>query len=291
MFQRARESWSSVRRVRLLLCLLPPALLFAKAEPKKPLAIVHAALLEAEDGFIRPDNVYQPGETIYFVFNIQGYAVDRDTNRVKLSYRIDALDYNGVPFVEPDAGKIDTELAPQDSKWMPRVRFSPTLPLWAESGNYKFAIHVTDELARKDLAQDVAFQVRGRKVEPSASLVARNFQYSRQEDGDPLPAPAYRRGDVLWASFDITGFKIGEKNLVDVDYDLAVQNAENKVIFQQPQPAAERGTSFYPRRYVHATFNLNLEPSIQPGQYIIILTLHDKLGSQADQSRHAFTVE
>jgi hypothetical protein len=152
-------------------------------------------------------------------------------------------------------------------------------------------IHVTDELAKKDLAQDVGFQVRGRKVEPSAALVARNFQFSRQEDGEPLPAPAYRRGDVLWASFDITGFKTGEKNLLDVDYDLSVLNAENKVIFQQPQPAGERGTSFYPRRYVHATFNLNLEPGIQPGQYTIVLTLHDKLGSQTDQSRHPFTVE
>ena len=266
------------------------ALVLWGADQKKPLTIVNTALLEVEDGFARSDRAYLSGETVYLAFNIQGYTADR-TSHVKLSYRIDALDPNGVPFVEPEIGKVDTELAPQDAKWMPRVRFSPTLPPFADSGKYKLAIRVTDELTKAQVSQEVPFQVTGRDVEPSNTLVVRNFQFSRQEDGDPLPTPAYRRGDVLWASFDLTGYKAGEKNTIQVDYHVAVYNAENKLLFQQPEPAQEKGASFYPRRYVHAVFSLNLESTILPGEYTIVLTARDAIGNQTSESRHKFTVE
>jgi hypothetical protein len=269
--------------------LLVGGLCFA-ADQKKPLAIVRSALLEAEDGFARSDAVYQPGETVYLAFNIQGYAADRNS-RIKLSYKIDALDSNAVPWVEPETSKIDVELAPQDSKWLPRVRFSPTFPLFAEPGAYKLVIHVTDELAKSEVSQEIPLQVRGRNVPPSPTLVTRNFQFSRQEDGEPLPTAAYRRGDTLWASFDMTGYKTAEKNRVEVQYHLAVLNAENKKIFEQPEPAREIGSTFYPRRYVHAVFNLNLESGIAPGGYTIVLTVRDLLGNQTDESRHAFTIE
>lgn len=265
----------------------------AAADQKKPvpLAVVHATLLEAEDGApVRSDTLFQPGEALYLAFNVQGYTADKN-NRVKLTYSIDSLDFKGVPFVPPEAGKVDEELSPQDAKWLPRVRFSPTLPPFADSGQYKFAIRVTDEIAHKQMAFELPFQVHGRDVEPSATLVVRNFHFSRQEDGEPLPAPAYRRGDVLWAAFDITGYKVAEKNQIDVDYHLSVLNSASKQIFDQPDSAEEKSASFYPRRYVHAVFNLNLESSIQPGEYTILLKTRDLLGSQAYEARQKFTIE
>lgn len=267
------------------------AVLVPASAQRKPLAIVHAALLEAEDGFASaPGTVYQSGETLYLVFNIEGFERDR-TDHIKLSYRIDSLDFKGIPFVPEESGRADAELSPQDAKWMPRIRFSPTLPPFADSGNYKFAIHVTDELAKKEISLELPFQVRGREVESSPTLVIRNFRFARQEDGEPLPVAAYRRGDVLWASFDITGYKTGEKNFVQVQYDLAVYNGENKLIFKQPEPAEEKGTSFYPRRYVHAVFNLNLESTIASGEYAILLAVRDGLGNQTSETRQKFTVE
>ena len=261
------------------------------AAQKKPLAIVHATLLEAEDGFASaPGTVYQSGETLYLVFNIEGFEKDRK-DEIKLSYSIDSLDPKGIPFVPQEQGRVDAELSPQDAKWMPRVRFSPALPPFADSGNYKFAIHVTDELAQKEARLELPFPVRGREVEPSSTLVIRNFRFARQEDGEPLPVAAYRRGDVLWAAFDMTGYKTGDKNSIQVEYDLAVYNGENKLIFKQPEPAEEKGSSFYPRRYVHAVFNLNLESGIAPGQYAIKLTARDQLGNQTTESRQTFTVE
>ncbi len=273
--------------VALLLCAAAPA----SSQPKKPLAIVNAALLEADDGLAaRSDTVYLPGETLYLSFQIQGYTTDRQ-NHVKLSYRIEALDPSGIPFAEPEQNKIDTELLPQDAKWVPRVRFSPAIPPFADSGHYKFAIHVTDEIGKAETRQELPFQVRGRHVPPSPTLVVRNFQFSRQEDGEPLPAPAYRRGEALWAAFDITGYQKGEKNLVWVDYGVAVVNVEGNVLFQQAEPAEEKGIFFYPRRYVHAVFSLNLERSIAPGEYTIVLTVRDRLSDQTYEDRHKFTVE
>ncbi len=264
-----------------------PALL---PQSKKPFT-VQALLLEAEDGFAaRADTVYLPGETLYLLLQIQGHAVDR-SSRVRLSYRIEALDFNGVPFVEPELGKIETELAPQDARWVPRVRFSPALPPFADSGKYRFLIQVTDELAKTQARQEVGFQVRGRRVDASDALVIRNFAFSRQEDGEALPVSAYRQGDVLWAAFDLTGYKTGEKNLVSVEYTLVVVNGLSEVIFRQPEAAREQGTSFYPRRYVHAVFSLNLEKGIRPGAYTILLSARDSLGAQSSEGRFPFTVE
>jgi hypothetical protein len=286
------------RRAQVLLfsCLVAavwPSDPAAGADQKKvvPLAVAHATMLEAEDGApVRSDTVFQPGEALYLAFNIQGYTADKN-NHVKLSYSIDSLDFKGVPFVPPEAGKVEEELSPQDAKWLPRVRFSPTLPPFADSGQYKFAIRVTDEIAHKQAAFDFPFQVHGRDVEPSPTLVVRNFHFARQEDGEPLPAPAYRRGDVLWAAFDITGYKVAEKNQIGVDYHLSVLNGEDKQIFDQPESAEEKSASFYPRRYVHAVFNLNLESGIKPGEYTILLKTRDLLGNQTYETRQKFTIE
>jgi hypothetical protein len=270
---------------------LQPAAVPAGTPQKKHLSIVHAALLEAEGGLEAPAGaIYQPGETLYLAFYIEGYTKDR-SGRVKLAYSIDALDPKGVPFVQPEVSRIDTELAPEDARWRPRVTFSPALPPFADSGAYRFVIHVTDELANAQASQEVPFQVRGRDVAPSATLVVRNFHFSRQEDGEPLETAAYRRGDTVWASFDITGYKIEANNAIRVEYVSSVLNSEGKVIFQQPQPAEEDGSSFYPRRYVHAVFNLDLESTIPAGKYTIVLKVHDKLGNQSNESRHTFTVE
>jgi hypothetical protein len=261
------------------------------AQKKAAFAIVNLALLEAEDGFAaRADNVYAPGETLYLAFHVQGYAVDRQS-RVHLSYRIDALDHAGIPFVEPEIGKVVTELAPQDAKWMPRVRFSPALPPFVDSGKYKFRVQVTDEMAKSQVSQELIFQVKGRDVDPSPELVVRNFGFSRQEDGDILPIAAFRRGDVLWASFDITGYKVADQNRLAVDYGIAVYNGENKLIYKQPEPAREEGISFYRRRYVHAIFSLNLEKGLQPGDYSVVLSVRDLIGNQTHESREKFTVE
>jgi hypothetical protein len=282
---RCRKAWLfSAAGVGLLLVLTPLA-----AQQSK-LAIVNAALLEAEGGFPAPgDAVYVPGETLYLAFNIQGFTRTRD-EQIRLSYHIDARDFKGVRFLPPEEGRIETRLAPQDAKWMPRVRFSGSLPAFADSGTYKFAIRVVDELGKVEARQEVTFPVRGRNVPPSDTIVVRNFAFSRQEEGEPLPAPAFRPGDELWASFDITGYQIGERNRIGVEYNLAVLNEAGEVVYQQPEAAREEGTSFYPRRYVHAVFSLNLAGT-ERGQYTIALTIRDAISEQTEESRHTFTVE
>jgi hypothetical protein len=146
-------------------------------------------------------------------------------------------------------------------------------------------------MSKAQVSQELIFQVKGRDVDPSSDLVVRNFGFSRQEEGDALPIPAFRRGDVLWASFDITGYKTAETNRLAVDYGIAVYNGENKLIYKQPEPAREEGTSFYRRRYVHAIFSLNLEKGLQPGEYSVVLGVRDLIGNQTHESREKFTVE
>ena len=52
--------------------------------------------------------------------------------------------------------------------------------------------------------------------------------------------------------FDITGFKYGEKNRIDVSYTTSFLSPVGKVLWTQPEPAVEQSESFYPKRFVAA---------------------------------------
>ena len=134
--------------------------------------------------------------------------------------------------------------------------------------------------------------VRGRQVEPSEKLVIRNFRFYRgEEDTQPVEKAAYRGGDAVWARFDIIGFQYGEKNRIDVSYVAMVISPGGKVLWTQPEPAVEQSESFYPKRYVAASFAINLLPKTTPGEYAIAVIVKDAVGKQTFETRQTFTVE
>ncbi len=57
---------------------------------------------------------------------------------------------------------------------------------------------------------------------------------------------------MLWARFDITGFKYGEKNRYSVEYGLAILRETGEQVFAQPAAADDSHESFYPQHYVPA---------------------------------------
>ena len=82
---------------------------------------------------------------------------------------------------------------------------------------------------------------------------------SRQEDETALKTVAYRPGDMLWVRFDITGYKYGEQNSIDVGYDVAVLSPDGKQLFAEEDAAVEKSQAFYPQPWVPAAFNLSLQ--------------------------------
>ena len=258
-----------------------------------PLAIVKPSISDLEDGpAVPPSFTFVSGQFIFLSFQVAGYKV-ADEQKIHLSYKVDALDPKGVRLVEPFVGTVDTTLADEDKNWKPKVRCQILIPPLAPSGTYKISVQVTDDLNKgASVSQDIPFEVRGRDVPASDTLVVRNFQFYRGEDDrEPLKVAGYKAGDTLWARFDMVGYKFGAGNSIDVDYGISVLAPSGKVLFTQDKAAEEKSSSFYPKAFVPGSMNLSLQSTIRPGQYTIVLSVRDHIGNQTAEARGNFTIE
>jgi hypothetical protein len=271
------------------------ALMLSQAAPPGPaskLAVSYIAVHQFDGGPALPASyTFVPGETVFFTFTVEGFKAS-ETDQIKLSYVARAIDAQNVPLVPPFTGKLEAELAPEDKNWQPKARHDFLLPTYLTPGAYRLAVSVKDELAGTEAALELPLRVRGRAIEPATALTARNFRFLRtEEDGEGLAAAVYRPADTVWARFEITGYKLGEKNRFQVDYGLAVLSPSGKVLFSQPQAATEQEEPFYPRRWVPGLLSLTGRADTKPGEYTLVLTVRDLIGKQTSESRHPFRVE
>ena len=258
-----------------------------------PLAIIKPVISDMEDGpGVASNFTFVPGQFIYLSYHIGGFKASEE-QKIHLSYKTDVFDPKGVRLIETLADQVDTTLAPEDKNWKPIVRQQFLLPPIAPSGTYKITVQVTDDLAHgAAVTEDIPLTVRGRAVEPSDTLVIRNFHFYRgEEDRDPLSVAAYKPGDTLWARFDIVGYKFGPHNSIDADYGISVVAPSGKVLFTQEVAAEEKTSSFYPKAYVPGSMNLSLQSNIRPGQYTIVLTARDHTGNQTCEAKAGFAIE
>lgn len=247
------------------------------AEAEEGLALVNLDLLDRRDGYAIPaDSRFLPGETIHVYFQIGGYQVGREF-RISLNYEMRALDPEGRSFFAAEGGEIDVELAPQDENWMPVVRYSPRIPDHAGGGTYSIQIVVRDELAESSVSVQLPIAVDGSRVQNADQLLVRNFGFSRAEGGDLLEDPVFDAGEEIWADFFITGYKTRDDNTYQVESDAWVQDAEGEKLFDF-KPAGEAGSPFYPRLWLPARLRLQLDESIPPGRYAVVLRLRDMVG-------------
>ena len=185
-----------------------------------------------------------------------------------------------------------TDVAPQDKEWMPKIATEIQIPPLVGAGTYKVLVKVEDLVNNTKAELGVPFDVRSKVVEPSDTLVVRNFQFFRAED-DPeaIQKAVYRGGNVIWMKFDIIGFKYGDKNRIGVSYLASVLASSGKVLWTQPEPAVEESESFYPKRYVAASMSITLAANTTPADYTIAVTVTDAVGKQTYETKQPFTVE
>jgi hypothetical protein len=256
------------------------------------LEVVRPIIAQSDGGEVLPAAFqHVAGETLFFSCRISGYAKTPE-EKVHLAYSVQAFDPKGVPLTEIYKNELVTDVTPQDREWQPKIATELQIPPLVPSGTYQILIQVEDLIAHSKAERKVPFEVRGRTVEPSETLVVRNFQFYRgEEDALPLEKAVYRGGDAVWTKFDITGFKYGEHNHIDVSYVTSVISPEGKVLWTQPEPAVDQDESFYAKRYVAASMSLNLLAKTTPGEYTIALKIIDGVGKQTMESKHRFTVE
>jgi len=254
--------------------------------------VVRPVIAQSDGGAPVPKSFeHVAGETLYFSCRVAGYSKSSE-DKVHVTYSVQAFDPKGVPLGEIYKNEIMTDVSPQDKEWMPKIETEVQIPPLAASGDYKLVVKAEDVLAKAESELAVPFEVRGHQVEASDTLVVRNFKFYRgEEDTQAVEKAAYRAGDAVWAKFDITGFKFGEKNHIDVSYTASVISPSGKVLWTQPEPAGDQTESFYPKRYVTAAFSITLLPKTTPGQYAIAVTVKDAVGNQTYETKQAFTVE
>lgn len=274
--------------------ILVPSILLtcAISVPAAPLGLVRAILSDSDGGAALPaDFTHIPGETIFFSCRVANYQKTSE-EKIHFVYTVEAMDPKGVPVMEPFHQDIADEVTPQDKEWMPRIATEVMVPPLAPSGKYQIVIKVEDLVGKSNTQISVPFLVRGRKVEPSDTLVVRNFQFYPSEDAPrPLEKAAYSPGQSVWARFDITGFRYGPMNKIDVSYVFSVVTEVGKILWTQSEPAVDQGESFYPKPYVPATVGINLQKNIRPGMYLITVQAKDALGNQTYETKQPFQVE
>jgi hypothetical protein len=257
------------------------------------------SLHQFEDGPVLPlAYEFLPGETAYFSCRLAAFQTekspenDNETQRVKLSWHLEVSDPSGTVLQKPESGVIEDKLLNEDKDWAPKFLATFVVPPFALSGNYKIRVKARDELAGTDATAELIFHVKGHPIEPSQTLAIRNFLFLRtEEDTFGMRNAVYRPGDTLWARFDVTGYKFAENNRFSVTYSLAVESAEGKALFAQPEAGAESRESFYPQPYVPGTLSLSLDKNVPAATYTLVVTVKDTTSSQTTEVRQPFKVE
>ena len=268
------------------------AVAFASSLLAAPFGIVRPIISDSDGGAALPASFdHRPGETMFFSCRVTGFQKTPE-EKIHLAYSVQAFDSKGVPLMELFKNEITDEVTPQDKEWMPKVQTEVVIPPLIGSGTYKIVVHAEDLVGHAQAELSVPFEVSGRNVAPSDSLTVRNFGFYRSEDElQALEKPAYRPGDAVWAKFDITGFRYGPHNKIDVGYVISILDGGGKVLWTQPEPTTVETESFYPKLYVPASMSITVQKNTKPGPYTISASIKDEIGGQSYEARQTFTVE
>lgn len=270
------------------------AALMATALPlcAQNLKLANAIVSDSEDGPAAGSGVrFLSGETVFFSFLVENYKMGV-SGRVQITGHVQAFDPNGTPIMPRDEAQIGTTVSQEDKDWKPKIRSQFQLPPIAPPGTYTIRFEAIDQQSHQTATGEAAFAVGGKGVERADSLTVRDLGFYRtQDDVAPLKVVAYRPGDMLWVRFDMTGYRYGEQNSIDVGYDVAVLAPDGRQMFAEENAAVEKSQAFYPQPWVPAVFNLSLQADTPPGTYTLMITVHDTVGNQTTVARPEFRIE
>jgi hypothetical protein len=271
----------------LLFAFLPVALIAAPA-----LGIVKPVVAQSDGGDPLPAGFkHVAGETMFFSCNISGFAKSSD-EKINLTYSVQAFDTKGVPVAEIYKSEAKDEVGPEDKNWLPKIETQIVLPDILRPGAYKIVVKTEDLLAKTSADLTVPFEVTGRDVAASATLTAKDLRwYHNEDDARAMAPPIYHAGDNMFMKFDITGYKYGDNNKVDVSYIASLVLEDGKTIWTQPDPALEQSEAFYPKPYVEGEFGISLQKNFKPGTYTMAVAVKDNIGKQSYQGKFQFIVQ
>ncbi len=260
------------------------------APKSSALGAIEPVVSQFEDGPAIGNQRVVPGESVFFRFGAAGYKTS-DSGRVQLTGHMQVFDSRGIAIMPKDEVVVGTTLRDEDKNWKPKLHFQFQIPPIAPPGAYKIRFEATDDQTKQTASAETSVNVDGRDVPPADSIVVRNLNFYRNPDEEvPLRVAAYRPGDSVWVKFDVTGYKHGEQNAVDVTYDVSVTDAGGKELFSQPDAASEKSQAFYAQPWVPGVFSLTLQANMRPGSYRVSITGKDAVAAKSVVATAQFQV-
>lgn len=238
------------------------------------------------------DYLALPGEQVFADFQVSKFGKSDDPDpKVRLDYALLLTDSSGLLVAESRSGKVEVELAEEDKKWRPRIGASFALPALLNAGTYTLRVLVKDLIAKTEVRQEFPVPVGGRVITPPATLSALNLRWFRSEESTvEMEAPDYAPGEAIWARFDLSGYTLGPRNALQIEYGLIVRDAAGKVLFQQQLCAREDRQFFYPPPAVPGVISLAPDARVARGRYTATLVLRDLIAKTSSESIHSFQV-
>src|SRR6185295_2068442 len=87
------------------------------------LAVAQTSLHQFDGGPPVPrDQDFFPCEMVFLTLNVSGFK-PTEGGKIHLRYEIQAFDPEGKGLAPAVSNAISTELAPEDKKWMPKIRW------------------------------------------------------------------------------------------------------------------------------------------------------------------------
>jgi hypothetical protein len=157
-------------------------------------------------------------------------------------------------------------------------------------GLIKFS--VTDKYTGHTATAELPFETRSNlpKLSGAFEIVGAGV-FRSDSDQEPLKTLVFRPGQAMWVRFLIAGYRVREGNEYDLNYGVTVRGTNGRTVLNIPDAAAESNPSSYRRAYVPALASLQLEPTIKPGTYTLLLTARDAVGKQEAKLELPFRIE
>ena len=128
------------------------------------------------------------------------------------------------------------------------------IPPLVTSGTYKIVVKVEDVVGQNHGRTVGSLRGPRPEVAPSDTLVVRNLPFLPQRRRHPARRQGGLQGRAaaMWVKFDMTGFKYGPANKIDVSYILSViLGRRQSALDTKPEAAGDQTESFYPKSVRH----------------------------------------
>ena len=125
----------------------------------------------------------------------------------------------------------------------------------------------------------------------TGELKADNMKMAASKGGEERSNRTFKKGETVWVSFDIKGFKQADDGNIWVQEDIDVTAPDGKSILHKDNvldfhQKADKGAD-----NLQANNDITLPQAAGPGSYAVKISLRDKIGSGTSTVNSTFTEE